>query len=349
EVEVLERAPTVRPVGAGLTLQSNAMRMLDALGLGEAVEAAGWPLTNARVARTDGSTLASLVGDPRARTGVAIHRGALSRLLVEALPEGVVHVGAGVTEVWPDGRVALADGTERRFDAVVGADGIHSVTRRCVVGGPSVLRYSGYTCWRGLAQIRAREGLAERWGRGRRFGTVPLGGPGAPTYWFATDNAPAGGVDGADPHAELIGRFAAFEPVVTDLIRSTPTILRHDLADLPPLRRWTRGRVTLLGDAAHPMTPNLGQGAGQAIEDAVWLAHTVSEHGLPEGLAAYEDARRPRATQFVRRSYRLGAVAQWSSPLACFVRDQAIALTPPALTRRSVARWLDVEVPRLTA
>ncbi|MEM6931811.1 MAG: FAD-dependent monooxygenase, partial [Myxococcota bacterium] len=239
------------------------------------------------------------------------------------------------------------DGTERHYDAVIGADGIHSVARRAVVGRTLPLRYSGYTCWRGITETRRFEAAFERWGRGRRFGTVPLGGPS--TYWYATANASAGGIDGPDPQAALAARFADFEPVVAELIRETDGVLRHDLYDLPPLPGWTRGRVTLLGDAAHPMTPNLGQGAGQAIEDAGWLAHAVKTHGIPEGLAAYEARRRPRANRFVRRSYRLGAVAQWADPLACFLRDRAVAWTPRALARRSLAQLLDVEIPSLSA
>ncbi len=340
DVEVLERAPSVRPVGAGLTLQRNAMAMLETIGLADAVTAAGHPLRDGRLTRADGALLASLMEDESVRPGVGIHRGALSDILTEALPAGVIRLSTGVRSVDDEGTVELDDGTRRAYNAVIGADGIHSAVRTALFG-PRPLRYSGTTCWRGVAEHEGRDYAAERWGRGLRFGSVPLGS--GLTYWFACANAPAGGVDGAEPGEELAARFGDFEPLVLELIRASTTILRHDLTDIEPLSQWTRGRVTLLGDAAHPMTPNLGQGACQAIEDAVILARCLAERGVPEGLEAYETARRPRATTMVRRSWTMGQIAQWSNPLACAIRNLIVAWTPRMAVQRNVQRLLDVD------
>lgn len=344
QVEVLEQASSVRPVGAGITLQVNAMRMLEAVDLARPVQEAGWPLLDGRVARADGTPLVRIVEPDGRGFGVAIHRGALSRILCEALPDSVIRLDARVERIEPDGTVCLADGTDRRYDAIIGADGLHSAVRTALFG-EHPLRYSGYTCWRGIADHAGVDCIVERWGRGLRFGSVPIAE--GQVYWFACENAPAGGHDGPDPVPELQRRFAGFEPLVQELIAATSTVMRHDLYDLPPLPRWTRDRATLLGDAAHPMTPNLGQGAGQAIEDALVLADRVATCGLPDGLEAYEAARRPRATSFVRRSRRMGAVAQWSNPVACFVRDQLTAWTPRSAIRRGVEELYAVDVPSL--
>ncbi|MFT5681437.1 MAG: 2-polyprenyl-6-methoxyphenol hydroxylase-like FAD-dependent oxidoreductase [Myxococcota bacterium] len=345
EVEVLEQAETVRGAGAGLTLQVNAMRMLAAVGLAEAVSKAGYPMRSGCSARPDGTPLARLVlaGDGE-QTGVGILRGTLSRILLGALPEGTVRCGVRVASVSTDGVVVDGVGVERRYDAVIGADGIHSAVRAAVFGDKP-LRYAGYTCWRGIADHDGVDTLCERMGRGQRFGSVPMGG--GKTYWFAVENAAPGGVDGADPVAELRARFAGFEPLVDALLAATPTVMRHDLYDLAPLKTWTAGRVTLLGDAAHAMTPNMGQGACQAIEDAVVLADAVARCGVVAGLGVYEARRKVRALSFVSRSWQLGAVAQWENPVACWLRDLGMAWTPAAVMRRQMAVVYGVAVPRL--
>ena len=432
DVEVLERADSIRPVGAGLTLQPNAMRMFQALGLADAIESAGQVLSAGRIANAAGETLVEILATPAdGRPGVAIRRGVLSNLLVERLPVGVVRCGAPVSAVDLTGGVVFEDGTKRVYDAVVGADGIHSAVRRSLFG-PKRLRYAGYTCWRGIAEQPAGTELCERWGRGLRFGTVPL--PKGQTYWFACANAPAGessdevgpvrrdsggqwadfgaeirlqrprkrvpeatnvaafkessdevgpvrrdsGGQWADfgaeirlqrerervpeatnvaafkesggprPLMELRQRFGGFEPVVDRVLAATSSVMRHDLYDLVPLRRWTRGRATLLGDAAHAMTPNLGQGAGQAIEDALVLAAAVAQHGPEDGLRRYEVARRSRARRFVVQSWRAGAAGQWSGAVACALRDELMKALPAWLVRRRLAALYEVAVPDLS-
>jgi len=341
DVEVLERAPDVRPVGAGLTVQVNAMRMLAALGVADDVQAAGQAMLDGFIAQADGTRLAGMVvSEGWERPGVGVLRGRLSGILMDRLPEGTVQCGVAVAAVHDDGRIVDEQGVERHYDAVIGADGIHSIVRSCLFG-PVPLRYAGYTCWRGVAPIPTRE-LVERWGAGTRFGSVPVGD--GQTYWFATANVPEGGPDGPDPVAALLERYATYEPVVHELIRGADPILRHDLYDFAPIPRWTHGRVTLLGDAAHAMTPNMGQGACQAIEDAVVLADVLGRGG---SLEDYEAARRPRARHFVERSWQMGRMAQWEHPVACWLRDQTMALTPTWVMARQLASTYGVDVPAI--
>ena len=355
---VLERAPQIRAVGAGLTLQVNAMRMLSALGLVEQVRAAGEELRGGRLETHEGVCLSSLPFDDASTRygvpGIAIHRAALARLLVAELPRpDILRCGVEVVEVQPrhDGiRVISSDGASVEGRALVGADGIRSAVRSAV-WGPVPVRYAGYTCWRGVAPISGPLGpglTAERWGPGRRFGIVPIGPES--TYWFATQNAEPGGRDGEDPRSELLERFSDFAAPVAELLEATPNsaILRNDIEDLERLESWTRGPVTLLGDAAHAMTPNMGQGACQAIEDAVVLADSMATTGsVEEGFASYEARRRARASSFVARSRSMGRAGQWESAVARALRNTVARLTPSSVMMRALDRDWRVDVPSL--
>ena len=222
----------------------------------------------------------------------------------------------------------------------MGADGLHSAVRRALLGD-TPLRYSGQTSWRGVAtlELPGEPGSTpERWGPGARFGTVPIGH--GQTYWFATQNAPAGiqhapgGV-----HAYLLDLFKGWDALIPRVLQATPeeNILRTDIHDRAPVAHWSQGRVTLLGDAAHPMTPNMGQGGGQAVEDAVVLAGCLArEADIPTALAAYERRRIPRANSFVTRSFQMGRLAQIQNPVGRFLRDSLVRLAPPSAALRQL-------------
>ncbi|MCB9683292.1 MAG: FAD-dependent monooxygenase [Alphaproteobacteria bacterium] len=357
DVVVLERSDALRAAGAGLTVQVNAMRALQTLELADAVAAAGAPLRRGLLWDRHGRQLQamSLEGslDTWGLLSIAIARPALAQVMVRDLPDGTVRFGAGVTGVRQDADgvdVTLEDGTTVRGDVLVGADGLHSAVRTAVFG-PFTPRYAGYTCWRGLAPVDT--GLpdghtVEVWGRGRRFGIVPVAAD--QTYWFAALNAPAGGEDAGDRAAAVLDAFGHLGPAVRRVVEATPAedMLRNDIVDLLPLPAWSQGRVTLLGDAAHATTPNMGQGACLAIEDAVVLAaHLARTDDVSAALRAYEAERRPRATAVQRQSWQIGAVGQWSNPVACWVRDRLASLTPPSVAARQVQALHGVALPSL--
>ncbi|HSB61484.1 MAG TPA: FAD-dependent monooxygenase, partial [Vicinamibacteria bacterium] len=321
--------------------------------LGEAVEAAGCRITAARLTRADGRMLSAVTDEVYAAAGapaVALHRGTLQRVLLGALPGEGPRCGREATgyEPRPDGvTLRFADGEAAEGALLVGADGLRSAVRAQLLadGEP---RYAGYTSWRGVAGTRDGVGAAatEVWGRGRRLGLVPIDGD--RTYWYATHNASADGRDNSGLARELLLRlFHGWPPPIRGVLLATPrdAILRTDIHDRPKAGRWGEGRITLLGDAAHPMTPDLGQGACQAIEDAVVLARALCESGgsgdpVP-ALRRYEAARAPRASAVVVASRRLGAVGQAEGIVTCRVRDALMSLAPAGLVRRQVlAAWV---------
>jgi 2-polyprenyl-6-methoxyphenol hydroxylase-like FAD-dependent oxidoreductase len=233
------------------------------------------------------------------------------------------------------GRLGLVDGA----DVVIGADGIRSRIRAAVVadGDP---RYAGYTAWRGVVSMSAALAgdvlVGESWGRGSLFGVARLGGSQA--YWWASIRT--GETSGASPAEEkeaLLRRFAAWHPSVPALIEATlpEAIIRTPLYDRKPTRRWMHGRLALLGDAAHPMLPNLGQGACQAIEDAVVLADALrSKLDVAQALAAYSALRTKRANTIQRRSQQMARVAHLANPLAVGLRNMLLRGSSPSATLR---------------
>ncbi len=338
EIEVLERSARVAEVGAGLSLWPNALRALDALGIGDEVRARAREESSAGIRDSRGRWLSRTDLDAvRARYGspILLHRADLLDILRAAIPEGVVRTGVSVTHARPDGTVVHSAGTSVG-EVIVGADGIHSVVRRAVCGVIEP-RYSGYTAWRLVVTPTEPVGeMGESWGRGERFGYGTL--PDGRVYCFATADMAEGEAGGG--LSELRARFGSWHAPIPALLAAADaaTILKHDLYDLPPLASYVAGRIALLGDAAHAMTPNLGQGACQALEDAVVLARVAAEDG---DLSQYDAQRRPRTQMIVKRSRTIGAVGQLASPAAVLARNTLLRLIPPAVQLGSLAPILD--------
>jgi len=282
---------------------------------------------------------------------VAIHRSALHEALSEGLFEGDggtvrVHFGTTVERIEevPGGvRATLDDGRVLEGRALIGADGIRSRVRELVFGQREP-RYSGYTCWRFAGRIPGGlKDAVEMWGAGQRVGLVPIAGRDE-IYAFFVDNAPRG--TAANPERRRASyvrqRFSGFggevPRVLAALGDASAELLHHDIEEIA-LDSWTRGAVGLLGDAAHAMTPNLGQGAAMAIEDALVLARELNAHeSATTALAAYEARRRPRVLDIQTRSRSIGKVAQWQAPLAVRARNWLLRNTPGSATQKTVER-----------
>ena len=334
DVVVLERAERLEALGAGLVMSANAMRALDRLGVGAAVRARGYRATRARVPDQNGKVLFEVPYEREGWETYGVHRGDLQAALLDVLGHETVRLGRACTglEAAPDGRrVLLAGGGAEEGDVLVGADGIRSSVRDALFG-PSRLRYSGHIAWRAVTPFEhsALEGtFTETWGPRLLFGTVPIGG--GRVYWYVSERAPEDTPLSASPKAEFGRRFADWHEPIPAVIAATDeaALSRTFIYDLPPLRRWGSGRATLVGDAAHPMVPNLGQGAAQALEDAVVLGDELGRATDDEAaLRRYEARRRKRAARVVKQSRQAGQTAQVNSPLARALRNTLIRAVP---------------------
>jgi 2-polyprenyl-6-methoxyphenol hydroxylase-like FAD-dependent oxidoreductase len=345
EAVVFEKAPQLREIGAGISVWTNAMKALEKIGVADAVRAAGRQEIGGTIRSWSGERISEIPADVlehRFGLNVVLTRPELQETLLAALPDGAVRLDAKCVGFRQDGSgvtTIFAGGHEERGDLLVGADGLRSLVRERLFGGAKPC-YAGFTAWRGLVDLGdGREGDGfEAWGRGNIFGLVSLGR--GRFYWYATKNAPEGQRDAPEGRkAELTRLFGGWHEPIPTVIEATEeaVILRNDVYDREPLKRWGRGRVTLLGDAAHPMTPNLGQGACQAIEDAVTLAeHVRGEANVEKALRGYEERRAGRVEGVARRSRLLSKAAQLENPLLCALRNAAAGAMPLRLQLRQL-------------
>ena len=348
EVAIYERRNDAGSIGAGLTLFSNAFAALDAIGLGDTVRA----VSSTAIGRLrSGQRQPSgrwLVSLPPSETPTvrSLLRANLHHALVNRLEPDSLRLSCSVCASADGSPVLNVNGREERFDLVVAADGIRS-DARTQWGLNREIRYAGYTAWRGISASSGHlaDEAGETWGRGARFGIVPL--PDERVYWFATRTTPPGGTD-ANARDTLLRLFDSWHAPISDLIEATApdAILRHDIYDLADFpTSFVHHRGVLIGDAAHAMTPDLGQGAGQAIEDAATLTlllRGADQRTLDGRLARFDSPRRPRTRGMWRQSRLTGRVAQITNPAASKLRDLGLRAAPSSLMANAMAglqRW----------
>ncbi|MBI5432764.1 MAG: FAD-dependent monooxygenase [Planctomycetes bacterium] len=343
DVRVYERGAKLEALGAGITLWSNALHVLRRLGVEEPIVARSNELHRGETRRVDASVLAGFDFAPLARElgapCIALQRADLLGELARAVPAGVLKLGAELVALKDEGgdvELAFADGRRVRAAVAIGADGIRSRVRAHLGGGEPV--YSGYVAYRALhdcAESLVPSGLAfETWGPSKRFGALRVDRE--RVYWFATLNVPRDSTDDRR-RATLSAHFGSWHAPIRRLIEATPEerVLRHDVIELARPAELARGRLALAGDAAHAMTPNLGQGACVGLEDAWVLGRAIARFGAtPGALRRYADARRERVERVARDSRRAGRWGQIESPLLRWLRDTSMGtLARPLLAR----------------
>lgn len=345
QIRVFEQAPALRTVGAGIILGNNAMQVYDELGLRPALEQAGYPIERMSITDRSLRDISSMDLRPFATrfgfSNLAIHRAALQQTLVAALPSDCLLLGNQLTKIStePPYQLQFSDGSAAISPALVAADGLRSLVRQRFFPETRI-RQAGQLCWRGVVDYslpeRFHRAFAEAWGPGVRFGFGPIAE--GQVYWFAVAKESLTQTYEEAFWPEL---FRDFHPLVRQLIEATPkdSVHRDALADLRPIRQWTIGHLCLLGDAAHATTPNMGQGAGQAIEDARVLAACLDQEDDPStAFQRYQRIRRPKAHWVVKNSWRLGQVAHWQGPLWVGLRNQLLRMSPPSVSRRTLER-----------
>lgn len=347
DVAVYEQAPALGEVGAGVYLTPNSVRHLERLGFGPAVERFGARVgAQSRYFRHDGTLIAPVqVTDSSGWNATfGMHRADMIEFLARPLPAGTVRTGhrcIAFEQASDRAQVRFANGAVADGDVVIGADGIHSELRRHVFP-PSQPVFSGSVAYRGLvAAASVPDWPAARWemwlGPAKHFLTYPVragalinfvGFVPADAEMKESWSAPG------DPDV-LRAEFAGWDARVESLLRQVPTTFRSALYDREPLPTWSNGRLTLLGDAAHPMLPHLGQGANQSIEDGMALATILArtdKAGVPAALRAYERLRRERVAQVQRGARENGL--RYDSAYSDLARRDAELAAHAAFRRR---------------
>jgi 2-polyprenyl-6-methoxyphenol hydroxylase-like FAD-dependent oxidoreductase len=341
---VIERAQRLREAGFGLVLAANAVTALRSLGLRDRVAARGTRVRRAEIRNPHGDLLTLIDYEALGWETYGILRSELQQVMLERVPSDRLRLGATCLGVSEDGHVALEGAEPVTGDIVVGADGIDSTVRRSLFG-EEPLRYGGHRAWRAGTSFddeRTRDRFVEVWGVGGGFGFGPAGA--GRVYWYCFETVAEGTPAPERPREEFLRRYGGwFEPIPALIESTDPNAIEPTFTyDRRPRRTWGRGRVTLLGDAAHPMKPNIGQGAAQALEDAVVLASSIREHTHPEdALRVYEHKRVRRANAVVRASRQAGRAAEVPSPLGARLRDALMKALPGRLALAQQRRIAD--------
>ena len=352
DVAVFERTKELREVGSGLPLWSNALRAFNTLGLTNIVESLGQPVTRGSVTNWCGDMLLDVSTEELLKKSetmnIVVHRAELLSALLNALGTENVSLGmtcVGCTQDETGVSAYFSDGKVARGDLLVGADGLHSIIRSQLFGAAKP-RYAGYVCWRGVAHTTRTDIETWAWGKNAQFGITPMSDKRA--YWFAQRDAPEGErAKGSGRKREILDLFGGWHDPIPEIIEATEetSLLCHNVYESPLLSHWSRGRVTLLGDAAHTMPPNLGQGAWLAIEDAVVLADCLkTETDVVAGLRLYEKRRVTRANTIARLAGLIGNAVQLENPLVSTLRNAVIKKIPSSVPLQHLMWILDYQV-----
>lgn len=318
--KVYERAPEFAFIGAGIHLSPNAIKVFKWLGIEDQVIKSGVTLKNAVITDENLKPLRKIkeefISDESHQFMVGIHRATLHNILVKNLPDGVLQLGHEFRSLDQHEHSVQINfsNTSVTSNLVLGCDGIHSTVRRQLFPNAE-LRYSGYTCWRGVSRAPVtpefQEFSAEAWGWKRRFGFVNIGQD--LVYWFAVISAPRYfDIHRNDIHTYLKEQFHSFHPCINNILDQTDIreIFRDDIEDLKPMNSWHKGNICLMGDAAHATTPNMGQGGAQGIEDAYYMSQCIKKYPTTkEAFEQFESMRHPKVDHIVNNSWMMGKMA----------------------------------------
>lgn len=357
DVTIFEAAPTIRAVGAGLVLAANAMKSLQKLGIADAIIPAGRVLPSFKILDSKGKiinqTNTKNLSKQYGISNFTIHRADLHRILLSKISPHCLQTNKKAVDVSQNQQrvyVHFSDGSTHETQYLLVADGVHSPLRQKLVPN-SAPRYAGYTCWRGIVDNTALqlEETSETWGAKGRFGIVPLANN--KIYWFACVNAPQNSETFKQYKSKQLQiQYKDFHEPIPMLLRHTKDeeILWNDIIDLKPIAQYAFGNILLIGDAAHATTPNMGQGACQAIEDVAVLTHLLTQNENNDNISnifkQFEKQRLKRTHHIINASWRIGQVAQWENPILIGLRNMAFRLTPKSVSEKQLKIVYEVEI-----
>lgn len=347
-IDLLEKQTQLVTNGTGITLGINTIKILQTLGLFDQIEKKGLVLNRFEITNQAGEILSSLGMSRKIQqqslATYGIHRTDLHQIFAVNLNPSHLQLGKTIDKLVPGNEtieITLSDGTQSEYDLVFGADGIYSQIRN-MLWPDSTLRYSGYSCWRCLIPANNSDRATEMWGKGKRLGIIPINT--SQSYVFLVINSLAG-VESRETFSiqrmkKLYDNFGGPAQSVLDRLDHLEALTHNDLYDLP-IPQLGEKRVLLLGDAAHAATPNLGQGASMAIEDAYRLSKIIHHASNDEDISSlYRSIRIPRVKRVIELSYNFGRIAQWESTPGVVLRNAAMRLTPDRLNTARMERFL---------
>ncbi len=342
KIRVFEQAKTLKNVGAGIILANNAMQIYEKLGLKNAIESKGEPISAMHITTLNLNSISKIdltyFEKKHMVKNIAIHRGTLQDILSSQLASTELYLEHHLDTIKPFNTgyiLKFKNGTSIESSILIGADGIHSTVRQHLFSNTRI-RDAKQICWRGLTNFKLpstyTNALYEAWGKSERFGFVKIAED--KVYWYALKSI----TSATEIHNPKViqNYYKAYHPVIKALLAATETTAIHTakIFDLNPLHTWHTGNVCLIGDAAHAMTPNLGQGACQAIEDAYILAECVDKYDDTTSFATFQNIRLPKAHRVVNTSWRLGKIAHLSHPILIALRNTLMRCMPAALNRK---------------
>lgn len=353
EPVIFESASEIKAIGAGLALAANAMTAYKRLGIIEDVIAIGELVTNITINDYKGKVITKM--DTKNLTekykiqNYAVHRADLQSTLLSKINLDNLYLNKKTLAIERDGKgllVKFEDGTEHKTDALIVAEGIHSVIRKQLL--PNAMpRYSGYTCWRGVIENPNLnvENSTETWGHGKRFGMVPL--TKNRIYWFACINATQNNKKFKNYTIEDLKReFQDFHAPIQTILSHTKDadLIWADILDFEPIKTFAFNNIVLIGDAAHATTPNMGQGACQAIEDAIIVAEELEkEFDISIAFKNFEKRRVKRVNAIVRKSWVLGKIAQLENKQFSKFRNFIFRILPSQLNEKQAKSLYEVD------
>ncbi|XDD44681.1 FAD-dependent monooxygenase (plasmid) [Leptospira sp. WS60.C2] len=348
EFTVYESAAEIKPVGAGIVMANNAMQVFNKLGIRKKIENAGHKISDIKITDAQLNTISSSnLAKYEKQFGVynvAIHRADLQKILAEEI--GILNIQFSKRllkiEQVNGFKLAFDDNTSINADIVIGADGINSTVRKEVFGIGNI-RDTKQRCWRGVTELdwtsKYNHEAFEAWGKGKRFGFVKISDK--KVYWFAVINDIL-----IKNEKNITALFKEFHPEIVKIIAETPNdkTIFNDIIDLQPISHWQKGKVCLIGDAAHATTPNMGQGACQAVEDAYVLGKLFGQgKSAEEVFAKYEKLRMGKAHFIVNTSWKIGKIAHFSNSLAIWLRNVLVKAIPKSANEKQMNKVFSID------
>lgn len=342
KTSVFEQAEQIKPVGAGIILASNAMQVYEKLGLRKVIEENGNPISSMNITKSNLKPLSKIdltYFERKHKTkNIAIHRGTLQQILIDKLKSTAINLNHQLTSIDENTNgyyLKFENGEQIQSSTLLGADGLNSVVRQHIFPNNSI-RHANQICWRGITEcdlpIKFKNELNEAWGKSERFGFVQIAKN--KVYWYALKSFKKNKNEFSFNNLEQY--FSDYNAIIKDIIKSTKKeqINTAEISDLKPTNNWYKENVCLIGDSAHATTPNMGQGACQAIEDAFVLSTCLCKYGITKAFSEYQKLRLPKAHQVVKASWLVGKMAHLKNPILIGLRNQMLTLTPSSVNRK---------------